>query len=150
MANKHKKVWKVISRKTNTAKGKTLSWKPNHIFYWLKLTGKYFSLTGKCFPLTRKYFPLTRKCFPLTNFPNNKQTQESLENNFSETSFRETNEAIVFLSFLVCLHTQSFLSWKLKSTNIYLCFFWFSLGIDELDNWYSACAQLVLIKSPSI
>ena len=42
MANKHKKVWKVISRKTNTAKGKTFSWKPNHIFYWLKLTRKYF------------------------------------------------------------------------------------------------------------
>ena len=86
MANKHKKVWKVISRKTNTAKGKTLFWKPNHIFYWLKLTGKYFPLTGKCFPLTRKYFPLT-------NFSNDKQTQKNWENNFPKTTFRKTNMA---------------------------------------------------------
>ena len=55
-------------RKTNTVKGKTFSWKPSQIFLWLKLTGKYFSLT--------------RKCFPLTNFFNDKQTHESLENGF--------------------------------------------------------------------
>jgi hypothetical protein len=34
-------------------------------------------------------FSLTEKCFPLTNFPNGKQTQESLESGFPETSFRE-------------------------------------------------------------
>jgi len=62
-------------QKTNTAKGKTLSWKPNQIFF----TEKCFPLTGKCFPLTGKYSlltgkcsPLTGKCFPLTNFPNGK------------------------------------------------------------------------------
>jgi hypothetical protein len=43
-------------------------------------------LTGKC-------FPLTGKCFLLTNFPNGKQTQESLESGFLETIFRETNMA---------------------------------------------------------
>jgi hypothetical protein len=81
MANKHKKVWKVISRKPFSGKqtqpkGKTLSWKPNQIFFY----------TGKC-------FPLTGKCFPLTNFPNGKQTQKSLESGFPETTFRETNMA---------------------------------------------------------
>jgi hypothetical protein len=39
-------------------------------------------------------FPLTGKCFPLTNFPNVKQTQESLENDFPESEFRETNIAL--------------------------------------------------------
>jgi hypothetical protein len=38
-------------------------------------------------------FPLTGKCFPLTNFPNGKQTQESLESGFPEKTFRETNMA---------------------------------------------------------
>ena len=80
-------------QKTNTAKGKTLSWKPSQIFLSLKLTWKCFPFTGKCFPLIRKYFPLTRKCFSLTNFPNDKQTQESLENDFPKTIFRETNMA---------------------------------------------------------
>jgi hypothetical protein len=63
-------------RKTNTTKKENtfLKTKPN------------FSLTGKC-------FPLTGKCFPLTNFPNNKQTHESLESGLQETTFRQTNEA---------------------------------------------------------
>ena len=39
-----------------------------------------FSLIGKCFPLTGKWFPLT-------NFSNGKQTQESLDNGFPETTF---------------------------------------------------------------
>jgi hypothetical protein len=30
----------------------------------------------------------------LTNFPNDKQTQESLESDFPETTFRETNMAL--------------------------------------------------------
>jgi hypothetical protein len=46
-------------------------------------TKQNFFLTGKC-------FPLTEKCFPLTTFPNGKQTQESLESDFPETTFRET------------------------------------------------------------
>jgi hypothetical protein len=63
-------------RKTNTVKRENifLKTKPN------------FSLTGKC-------FPLTGKCFPLTNFPNSKQTQESLEIGFPKSEFRETNMA---------------------------------------------------------
>ena len=36
-------------------------------------------------------FSLTEKYFPLTNFPEDKQTQESLESNFPESEFRETN-----------------------------------------------------------
>ena len=49
------------------------------------------------FPLTGKCFPLTGKCFPLTNFPNGKQTQESLESGFPESEFRETNMAALSL-----------------------------------------------------
>jgi len=77
-------------RKTNTAKKEntSLETKPN-----FSLTGKCFPLTEKCFPLTGKCFPLTGKCFPLTNFPNGKQTQESLESGFPENEFRETNMA---------------------------------------------------------
>jgi len=37
---------------------------------------------------------LTRKCFSLTNFSNGKQTHESLESDFPESEFRETNMAI--------------------------------------------------------
>jgi hypothetical protein len=46
---------------------------------------------------TKSNFSLTGKCFPLTNFPNDKQAQESLENGFLETTFRETNMAVVCL-----------------------------------------------------
>jgi hypothetical protein len=42
---------------------------------------------------TKPNFPLTGKCFPLTNFSNGKQTQESLESDFLETTFRKTNTA---------------------------------------------------------
>jgi len=42
---------------------------------------------------TKPNFSLTGKCFLLTNFPNGKQTQESLENDFPESEFRETNIA---------------------------------------------------------
>jgi hypothetical protein len=42
---------------------------------------------------TKPNFSLTRKCFPLTNFSNGKQTQESLESDFPETTFRKTNTA---------------------------------------------------------
>jgi hypothetical protein len=63
-------------RKTNTAKRENifLESKPN------------FSLTEKC-------FPLTGKCFSLTNFFNDKQIQESLENNFPKNKFHKTNKA---------------------------------------------------------
>ena len=42
---------------------------------------------------TKPNFPFTGKCFPLTTFPNGKQTQESLESDFPETTFRKTNIA---------------------------------------------------------
>jgi len=42
---------------------------------------------------TKPNFPLTGKCFPLTNFSNGKQTHESLESSFPETTFRKTNTA---------------------------------------------------------
>jgi hypothetical protein len=52
------------------------------------------------FSVDRKVFSLTGKCFPLTNFSNDKQTQESLENGFLksgflESKFRETNMALM-------------------------------------------------------
>jgi hypothetical protein len=43
---------------------------------------------------TKPNFPLTEKCFSLTNFPNDKQIQESLESDFPEITFRETNIAL--------------------------------------------------------
>jgi hypothetical protein len=58
------------------------------------------------FSVDRKVFPLTRKCFPLTNFPNGKQTQESLESGFPENEFRETNMALVLKSYQAS-NTQS-------------------------------------------
>jgi hypothetical protein len=42
---------------------------------------------------TKPNFSLTEKCFPLINFSNGKQTQESLESGFPETTFRKTNTA---------------------------------------------------------
>jgi hypothetical protein len=80
MANKHRKVWKVVSRKSLSGK----QTQPKE---------KVFSVDRKVFPLTRKCFSLTGKCFPLTNFPNGKQTQESLESGFPKSEFRETNMA---------------------------------------------------------
>jgi hypothetical protein len=38
-------------------------------------------------------FLKTNPNFPLTNFSNGKQTQESLESGFPETTFRKTNTA---------------------------------------------------------
>ena len=40
---------------------------------------------------TKPNFSLTGKCFPLTNFPEIKQTQENLENNFPKSEFQKTN-----------------------------------------------------------
>jgi len=70
------------------------------------LTEKCFSLTGKCSPLTGKYSPLTGKCFPLTNFPNDKQTQESLKSDFPESEFQETNMAL--MSFSIPMGNRAF------------------------------------------
>ena len=87
MANKHKKVWKVIFRKP--------------------LSGKQTQLKEKHFPEKQaKYFPLTGKCFPLINFCNDKQTQESLENGFPETTFRETNMASIELDLHACVNSS--------------------------------------------
>jgi hypothetical protein len=49
---------------------------------------------------TKLDFPLTGKCFPLTKFSNEKQTQESLESDFPETTFRKTNTAKIENTFL--------------------------------------------------
>jgi hypothetical protein len=71
-----------------------------------------FSVDRKVFPLTRKYFPLTGKCFPLTNFPNGKQTQESLESGFPENEFQETNMALknkIIFEHKVCAFFKTFL-----------------------------------------
>jgi hypothetical protein len=43
---------------------------------------------------TKPNFYLIGKCFSLINFPNDKQTQESLESGFPETIFQETNMAL--------------------------------------------------------
>jgi len=48
---------------------------------------KHFSGNQTKFFFDRKVFSLTEKYFPLTNFFNGKQTQESLESNFPETTF---------------------------------------------------------------
>jgi len=53
---------------------------------------------------TKPNFPLTGKCFPLTNFSNDKQTNESLESCFPETTFQKTNSA-----------KAMFVSWKVVS-----------------------------------
>ena len=83
-------------RKTNTAKRENtfLETKSN------------FTLTGKCFPLTGKCFSLTGKCFLLTTFPNGKQTQESLESGFPETTFRETNMAEISIVLVWLRHKR--------------------------------------------
>jgi hypothetical protein len=57
-----------------------------------KIKGKYFSGNQ-----IGKYFPLTGKCFPLINFPNVKQTHESLKSSFLKTTFRETNTPLISL-----------------------------------------------------
>ena len=62
-----------------------------------KLKKNTFLKTKPNFPLTGKCFPLTKKCFSLTNFLNGKQTQESLESGFPETSFRETSTTLISL-----------------------------------------------------
>jgi hypothetical protein len=48
-------------------------------------------LQENTFLKTKQNFLLTGKCFPLTNFSNGKQTLESLESDFLETTFRKTN-----------------------------------------------------------
>jgi len=55
-------------------------------------------LQENTFLKTKPNFSLTGKCFPLTNFSNGKQTQESLESNFPESEFQETNIALVGFS----------------------------------------------------
>jgi hypothetical protein len=62
--------------------------------------GKHFPGNQTKFFFDWKVFSLTEKCLPLTNFSNGKQTQESLESGFPETTFRETNIALILLLFL--------------------------------------------------
>ena len=67
----------------------------------------FSQLPEKCFPpkFSGKHFPENQakfffdwKCFPLTNFSEDKQTQESLESGFPETTFLETNKALMGIS----------------------------------------------------
>jgi hypothetical protein len=69
----------ITFRKTNTAKRENtfLKTKPN---------SKSVFVDWKVFSVDRKVFPLIGKCFPLTNFPNGKQTQESLESGFRKVN----------------------------------------------------------------
>jgi hypothetical protein len=87
---------KITFRKTNTAKRENtfLKTKPN---------SKSVSVDWKVFSVDREVFPLTGKCFPLTNFPNGKQTQESLESSFPESEFRKTNMALMYSILIACL-----------------------------------------------
>jgi hypothetical protein len=73
---------------------------PETTFRKTNTTGKHFPgnqtkffFDWKVLSVDRKVFPLTGKCFPSTNFPNGKQTQESLESDFPESEFRKTNMA---------------------------------------------------------
>jgi hypothetical protein len=62
------------------------------------------------FPLTEKCFSLTGKCFSLTNFLNDKQIQESLENDFPKMNFEKqtwpTAESI-FLQWMVIIQKRT-------------------------------------------
>jgi hypothetical protein len=60
---------------------------------------------------------LTGKCFPLTNFPNDKQTHESLESGFPETTFQETNALLV-------------LFFKMSSINVFFTLQYLARKID--------------------
>jgi hypothetical protein len=75
------------------------------------------------FSVDRKVFPLTGKCFPLTNFPNGKQTQESLENGFPESEFRETNMASISVYFYQFKKEGIFAQPKDQTTLFYSLFF---------------------------
>jgi len=65
---------------------------------------------------TKPDFSLTGKCFPMTNFSNSKQTQESLESGFPETTFRETNAPLLFI------HTQYVVDYNSNTQCIVLFF----------------------------
>jgi len=75
---------------------------------------------------TKPNFPLTGKCFPLTNFPNGKQTQKSLENNFPKSEFRKTNITIVNICcfFLVLVVRLELPKMKRKYMDRETCFSW--------------------------
>jgi len=84
MANKHRKVWKVVSRKLLSGKqtqpkGKTLSGNQTKFFFDWKV-----------------YF-VDWKVFSLDQLSNGKQTRESLENGFPKIEFQETNMALMFV-----------------------------------------------------
>jgi hypothetical protein len=94
MANKHRKVWKVIpgnhfpENKHSQKKKHFPENQTKFLFDW-----KVFFIDRKVFLLTGKCFPLTGKCFLLTNFSNGKQTQESLKSDFPESEFQKTSMA---------------------------------------------------------
>jgi hypothetical protein len=92
---------------TNFSNGKQTHESLESVFpettFWKTNTAKRentFLKTKSNFPLTGKCFPLTGKCFLLTTFSNGKQTHESLESDFPETTFQKTNMALTGFTFL--------------------------------------------------
>jgi len=55
----------------------------------------------------------------LTNFPNGKQTQESLESGFPESEFRETNMAYILKHYLYLIIAFAIIILKNKFKKIY-------------------------------
>ena len=62
---------------------------------FLQLSESVFppNFSGKHFPENQAKLSFYWKVFSMTNFPTGKQTQESLESDFPETTFRKTNTA---------------------------------------------------------
>ena len=70
------------------------------IFHNLRKVFSAQILQENTFLKTKLNFPLTGKYFLLTNFSNGKQTQESLESDFPETTFWKTNTTKMENTFL--------------------------------------------------
>jgi hypothetical protein len=60
-------------------------------------SGKHFPGNQANFFFDWKVFFIDWKLFSLTNFPNDKQTQESLESGFPKSEFQETNITSEFI-----------------------------------------------------
>ena len=95
---------KSLFRKQTQLKGKHFPENQVKFFFdwnWLENVFRWpeciFRWPESVFRWPEMCFPLTGKCFPLTNFPNDKQTQKSLENNFLKSIFRKTNIALMQL-----------------------------------------------------
>jgi hypothetical protein len=88
MANKHRKVWKVIPENhflenKHSQKGKHFPGNQTKFFFdW------------KVFPVDRKVFFIDWKVFSVANFSNRKQIQKSLKSDFPKTTFQETKHGL--------------------------------------------------------